>query len=274
MRSNWSLETSTPPLEYPVTLGDVYEHLRLNSLFNVLLNAASGAAQPNPDRIFIADQTGFVVNGVVWVSDTATPAGEIARIKSIAATYLETHAALTGNYTIANGAAVYADAEESRYLTRLIAAATRVAEEILGQALIDRINEYYQDWFDNPCELRLPFPPLDSVVGIYTTNTANVETEFLNTHYWVDTTLKPGRIVLNYGETWPTGLRDEKAIRVRYIAGYGAYVAVPEWIKQILLEIIAYWYSEREGGISSERSEETRFEVITSKLWQDAIAFY
>ena len=257
-----------------MTLGDVYEHLRLNALFNTPLSANSGAAQANPDRIYVASTTGFVVDGAVWVSDSATSAGEIARIKSLQPTYLETYAALSGNYTIANGAAVYSDAEESRYLTRSIAAATKVAEEILGQALIDRINEYYQDWFDNSYELRLPFPPLDSVVGIYTTNTANVETEFLNTHYWVDTTLKPGRIVLNYGETWPTGLRDEKAIRVRYIAGYGAYAAVPEWIKQIMLEIIAYWYSEREGGISSERSEETRFEVITSKLWQDAIAFY
>jgi len=215
----------------------------------------------------------------VWVSDSATPGGEICRIKSVAATYLETHAALTGDYTVANGAVVYADAEEYNWLNQRIIDATSTAEDTLQQALIDRTYDFYQDYFTNATQLKLPYPPLDSVIGVYTTSTSNVETEFTNAHYWIDTSKKPARIVLNYGETWPTGLRDEKAIRVRYIAGYGAYADVPQWIKSVMLEMIAYWYAEREGGGLSPNSGRvpgmmtTDYEAVVSKLYRDAIAF-
>ena len=272
--NRWSIDVQTAPAEYPLILADVWEHLRLNALFQANLNADSGAAQPNPDRIYVDSPDGFAAGGLVWVTDDNSRAGEVVRVKSLQPTYLESYTNLTNDYTLAQNAVVYADAEDYRWVEKKIKAATTLAENNTGQALITRTYDYYQDWFDCAIDLPLPFPPISAVTGVYTTDTDNVETEYDNTKYWVDTDAKPGRIVLNYGEVWPTGLRDEKAIRVRYTAGYGNYGDVPEWITDIMLELIAFWYAEREGGSQpTERSEEPTLNNIISQFWHEAIPF-
>jgi len=69
--------------------------------------------------------------------------------------------------------------------------------------------------------------------------------------YFVDTKSEPGRVVLNYGESWPsTVLRPANGVVVRYICGYGADSSyVPEQIRQAMLLAIGHWYENREDTV-------------------------
>lgn len=68
--------------------------------------------------------------------------------------------------------------------------------------------------------LDLPFPPLQSVTSIVTYDRGNNASTYSASRYRVD--LTSGRIYLNEGETWPSGLRAQDAVEVTYVAGYGS----------------------------------------------------
>lgn len=72
----------------------------------------------------------------------------------------------------------------------------------------------------NAGEIDLPFRPIYSVTSIKTFDAANTETTFSSSSYQVDET--GGRIYLNEGTTWPTDLRQREAVKIVYVAGYGA----------------------------------------------------
>jgi len=66
--------------------------------------------------------------------------------------------------------------------------------------------------------------------------------------YYVDVINNPGRIGLNWGESFPsTTLRPFNGVNIRFICGYGDTAAtVPEEIKQAILLIIGHLYEHRE----------------------------
>lgn len=71
------------------------------------LDADSGAGEPNPDRIYIPDTSGYILYDLVWVSDDNTTDGEIRRVDAIQPTYLDLDANLNNAYTVAQNAKVY-----------------------------------------------------------------------------------------------------------------------------------------------------------------------
>lgn len=90
-------------------------------------------------------------------------------------------------------------------------------------------------------EFDLPYPPVQSVTSITTYSRANAGTVFDAASYLLD----GSRIVLNEGYTWPTGLRDYAAVKVRYVAGYGANI--PAQIKLAVMQHVAAMYECRSG---------------------------
>ncbi len=83
-------------------------------------------------------------------------------------------------------------------------------------------------------------------------DTANTESTFAASSYFVDTKSEPARIFLAYGQSWPTStLRPANGICVTFIAGYGDAAAnVPENIKQAMLLLIGHLYEHREDIIT------------------------
>lgn len=75
----------------------------------------------------------------------------------------------------------------------------------------------------------MPVPPLQSVTGIYFTNTADVEGAAVTaSKYIVDNldTSRPARIILKESQSWgDTSLRKYMGTRIRFVAGYGAVAA-------------------------------------------------
>jgi uncharacterized phiE125 gp8 family phage protein len=94
----------------------------------------------------------------------------------------------------------------------------------------------------------LPGPPLQSVTWLKYTTSAGVQMTLASGDYVVDTLSEPGRVLLGYGKCWPTvTLQPGPAIRVRYVAGYGAPYVVPETYKQAIRLLVGHYYENREA---------------------------
>lgn len=91
--------------------------------------------------------------------------------------------------------------------------------------------------------ISLPFPPAVSVTSITTFDESNGASVFASAGYRLDT---DGNVILNDGYLWPTDLRDYDAVRIVYVAGYGAtYSAVPSPIRHAIKMTAAAMYDDR-----------------------------
>ncbi len=270
--TRWSIDVQTAAAVLPLNTQEVRAHLNLNAGFFAALDATSGAGEANPDRIQVGDTSGFVEGDEVFLYDDVTHDGEVLRIQAIVANdYIETETNIVGDYTVARNARVYPDAVDNALILNLIEGVTGVAQDAMGQTLINTTYDYYQDDFVGG-RILLPLPPLGSVTGVFTSDRDDTETEFVNTRYRVDTSSLPGRVVLNDDEVWPVNLRSQKAIRVRFVGGYGATGAsVPANIKQTMLDLIAFQYEERMGG--AETITGPTYGTIIKRLFEHAIPF-
>lgn len=135
----------------------------------------------------------------------------------------------------------------------LIAAARETLESTLSRALINQTWELVMDAFPGGNRIRLPRPPLVSVTSIKYKDKNGVEYT-ATSKYIVDTDSEPGQIVLHDDETWPSDeLYEVGAVRVRYVAGYGAAGAnVPRPLRQALLLLVGDWYENREDTVIAQ----------------------
>lgn len=143
----------------------------------------------------------------------------------------------------------------------LIAIYIRAAREyvdgpngFLGRALITQTWRLTIDEFPLE-EIKIPLPPLQSVVDVKYDDTAGVEQAVATTDYYVDAASEPGWIV-PVG-SWPTPLDAINAVRVTFKAGYSATTDsppdlagnVPFNIKAAMLLIIGNLYENREDNV-------------------------
>lgn len=171
--------------------------------------------------------------------------------------------------------------EDALVLSYITAARTHI-ETYLRRALITQI---YELSFDNcwPTEriarnvqlygqqddlsvchkrrIRLSQPPIQSVTSItYIDQAGSIQT--LESANYIIGKSDTGEWVIDeaYGVTWPSVQMQIGAIKVQYIAGYGAAVAVPEPIKIAMLMLIGHWYNNREA-VSEVSMAEVPFAV-------------
>lgn len=89
---------------------------------------------------------------------------------------------------------------------------------------------------------------------------------------FLDIKSEPGRIVLAYGESWPsTTLRPVNGVCVTFIAGYGdAGSSVPKNFKNAILLLLGHLYENREATIIGQTVQELPLGV-EALLWKDRI---
>jgi len=110
---------------------------------------------------------------------------------------------------------------EDDQLPSLVAVARQVAETETWQTLVLQIWDFFLDTWPASRELSLPLPPLRKVEFIRYTDSLGVVTTLPESVYTVDTDSVPGRVVLNYGETWPGGtLATKNPIQIRFRCGF------------------------------------------------------
>lgn len=129
-------------------------------------------------------------------------------------------------------------------VTRLIVEATFLAEAYTNRVFITRTLQLTLDqfptgripWWDGVVQasvrafagdgiITVPKPPLVTVNSVQFFSLANVLQTVDANLYYVDASSEPARIVLNYGQLWPTDTRDRAAVVVLYNAGYGPTAA-------------------------------------------------
>ena len=125
-------------------------------------------------------------------------------------------------------------------LNMLIQAARQHAETYLKRALITQTMDLHLDNF--PCwTLKMPVP-LQSVSAITYFDSNGVEQTLAADQYLVDSTTEPARITPAFGLVWPVTQYRNNAVKVRFVAGYGAASAVPACVKNwMLIRIKTLW---------------------------------
>jgi len=156
--------------------------------------------------------------------------------------------------------------EDDDLITALIGAATEHVEAATGRALVTRTVDFYAPSF--PCnsgEIELPLSPVSSVTNLIFTDSAatahtwtvsgtNLLNELGTINAHVDLVNAPPRLVLAYSQVWPSNvLKTANALKVRFVAGYGAATTVPLWAKQAMLLLIGTWYMQRESITIDQR---------------------
>ncbi len=145
---------------------------------------------------------------------------------------------------------------EDSLLTGLIQAAREYAEGFQNRALCTQTWELVLNDWPNGDRIDVPLPPLQSITSIKYKDSDGTETTWDDTEYIVDTDGFLGGVVLADGYTWPEyDLYPVGAIRIRFVAGYGLAVSVPQRVKQAILLLVAHWYEHREGASEKAFSE-------------------
>jgi uncharacterized phiE125 gp8 family phage protein len=141
-------------------------------------------------------------------------------------------------------------------ITMLIKAARIQAENYTLHALVTQTLELVLDAFPTG-GIELPMPPLQSVTSIKYIDDDGVEQTLGASLYSVDTDTIPGLITPAYDETWPTDVRDQiNAVRVRYVAGFGAASDVPEDIRTWIKMRVGTLYDNPQAVVLSNLSKQ------------------
>lgn len=95
--------------------------------------------------------------------------------------------------------------------------------------------------------IRLPKPPLQSVTSVQYVDEAGATQTFSSSKYTVDTASEPGRIILKDNESWPATAVVAAAVKITFVAGYGATdAAVPYLLRQGIKMLAGHYYENRE----------------------------
>jgi len=146
---------------------------------------------------------------------------------------------------------------EDSLISGLITAAREYCQGFQNRAFVNQTWYLWLDAWPAGDYISIPLPPLSTITAITYYDTDDTAATFAAASYFVDNINEPGRVILNYGESWPsTTLRPANAICVEYVCGYGATSAsVPQVVRQAMLLLIGHLYENREAGIDSALQE-------------------
>ena len=129
-------------------------------------------------------------------------------------------------------------------LQGFIDAAIAYVENFTGLALITQTWDLYVDYFPWG-QITIPKAPLQSVTSITYADSDNSTKTLGTSVYTVDTDDMPGRVYLTYNQAWPGTVIKPKAVKVRFVAGYGDDAgSIPEPIRQALLLKVQMLYEQ------------------------------
>jgi uncharacterized phiE125 gp8 family phage protein len=156
--------------------------------------------------------------------------------------------------------------DEDTVISSMISAATAMAELWTGRRFITQTLTGWLDadpvldaWWDGIVvasrssvqatrSIELPGAPGVSVTSVSLFSDLDAETVIASTDYRVDAADQdlPTRITLKETSSWPSvSLRNQNALKVVWIAGYGAAASVPSSIKLAIKMMVANLYANR-----------------------------
>lgn len=162
--------------------------------------------------------------------------------------------------------------DDDAYIDGLVIAARRYFEDVSNRALITQTWRLDLDRWPAEDEIIIPRAPLQSVGSVAYLDQDGNSTTWATSNYIVDADSEPGRVVLAYGQSWPTTiLYPVNPIRITFTAGYGDDAAdIPEQMIQCLKLMIGHWYEHREPVIVGRQVLTVPF-TIESLIWLNRV---
>ena len=163
---------------------------------------------------------------------------------------------------------------ETEYLDALIKASRELVENVTRRALLTQTWDYYLDAFPSADHFKLPFGNPQSVTSVkYTDSDGDETTMTVTDEYIVETNGEGcGRIVLPYGETWPSFTEyTSNPIVVRFVCGWTTRALVPYAIKaaiKMLCSDLYHFRGERMTGAAVENKAPDRM-LASYRLWEE-----
>jgi uncharacterized phiE125 gp8 family phage protein len=160
---------------------------------------------------------------------------------------------------------------EDDRLNRIIKSARREAETITRRQLLTATWYYYLDAFPDADFIKLPFGNLQSagLVITYKDSDGTETTLTLTTDYLIETNGEGiGRIVLPYGESWPSDtLYPSNPITIEFACGWTAAASIPEDIIDAILFIAErnYYHGDRDAALNRAINSL----LMTHRLWDE-----
>jgi uncharacterized phiE125 gp8 family phage protein len=140
-----------------------------------------------------------------------------------------------------------ADTGEDALLAIAIVAAREEAEHELQRALINQTWELRLDAFP-AAEIRLDKAQARSITSVMYVDAAGDLQTLSSGAYVLDSSTAPGWLLPAAGTSWPATADVANAVRVQFVAGYGATAdAVPASVRYWIMVNVATRYAQREA---------------------------
>lgn len=124
--------------------------------------------------------------------------------------------------------------------------------------------------FPDPHTIRVPKAPLQSVTSVQYYDLGDTLQTLDAGTYVVDAATDPGRIFLAMNKVWPVTRLRPAAVRITFVAGYGAAGSVPEEAKLAIKMAVANWYENR-GEAASELPMASK--ALLHQLWNGELEY-
>jgi uncharacterized phiE125 gp8 family phage protein len=128
-------------------------------------------------------------------------------------------------------------------ITSLIVAARARAEWHTGRAFVTQSWTLWLDAWPANGLIEIPLPPLQSVTEVTVYASDDTPSVLDPSAYQIDAASAPARLMRKNEPR--TDLRAVNAVEIEFTAGYGGASAVPQAVKQAILQIVADLYSHR-----------------------------
>jgi uncharacterized phiE125 gp8 family phage protein len=143
---------------------------------------------------------------------------------------------------------IISDSLHDDLINSAITAARDWVEIHTGRCLINQTWEIALDEF--PAEIELVKIPVSSITSVKYIDSDGVEQTITSTNYGIDDYSPRHWLIPASGYTWPSTLDSANAVKVRYVAGYGAASTdVPAPIIQALKLLVGDFMENRENTV-------------------------
>lgn len=231
--------------------------------------------QESDDNVTYTDYTGGAFDQVTTANDNADYKKPYTGTKQYIRTVSKVLVAACefGTSILLNEA----ETAEDDLLTDIIYTAREHIEDVTRRALLTQTWDYYLDKFPEEDYFKLPFGNLQSVTHIkYTDSDGDQTTMTVTDEYIVETNGDQcGRIVLPYGETWPSFTAyPSNPIVVRFVCGWTTAALLPYKIKTAMKLICGDLYANRESQSVGQaqiyfENKTTQRLLASARLWDE-----
>ena len=150
-------------------------------------------------------------------------------------------------------------ADDDTYIGTLIQTARQSVEAQTGLGLVSQGWSVFLDHWPGTGVIELPLAPVLDIADIKVYGDDDTPAVIDPSHYYEDKVSRPARIILRGSRNWVRPGRVANGIEILLTIGF---VAVPEPLREAVLQLVGHWYATR----GDEKSDEKP--LIVSRLIQ------